>query len=77
MSDAKLTPIKTFGKLTIYSRAGRTPTDRGGLTKYVVFNDATGKALEDFGRYARAARWAKAQPEGAGARKKPHRKATQ
>lgn len=71
MSIQTLTPRKTFGALTVYER----PATRGqGVKKYVVFNDRTQRALEDFRRYARAATWAKTQPEGAGARSRLNHK---
>lgn len=54
-----LMPHKTIGAFTVYERRPKP----FGATKYVVVRDGDGKALEDFGRYARAVRWCKKQTE--------------
>lgn len=54
-----LTPMKTLGELTIYSRPKNRPR---GTPRYVVFRGVL--QLEEFTRYSKAHGWCKKQKEG-------------
>lgn len=56
-----LTPIRQFGDMIVYSRARGHET---WIPRYVVIQDSTGRALEEFHQARSAIRWARDNANG-------------